>query len=235
MVRLISLELRRNRLGPYRAAGIICGVALLVFRYFMAFIPIIDPSDPDSGLFGSYDFLTNITDLLGLSMFSILGGVMGSKFVIEEYQGSRAILLFSYPVSRKKILGAKVVLVFLYTSGTMLLCGFAVEILFFAIESVFPVCSGNLTWGTVLTAFASLLCYCLLAGAAAVLSICVGFAKRSVSVTIVASVVMAVMMCQALSMAFACPAVIYIALGVTTVAVIPVVRDMLRRVENLEI
>ena len=43
MNKLISLEVKRNRLRPYHIAVLIGGFTLLAFHYFMAAIPLIDP------------------------------------------------------------------------------------------------------------------------------------------------------------------------------------------------
>ena len=107
MHKLISLEIRRNHLRPYHMAVLICGFTLLAFHYFMAAIPLIDPTETDIEMFSSYHFLFHLNHLLSMSAFGILGAVMGTRFVIEEYSGTRAILSFSYPIRRKKMMGAK--------------------------------------------------------------------------------------------------------------------------------
>ena len=109
MNKLISLEVKRNRLHPYHIAVLIGGFTLLAFHYFMAAIPLIDPTEADIAMFSSYDFLFNLNHLVSMAIFGILGAVMGTRFVIEEYSGAKAVLLFSYPISRKKMMGAKLV------------------------------------------------------------------------------------------------------------------------------
>lgn len=95
MNKLISLEVKRNRLRPYHIAVLIGGFTLLAFQYFMAAIPLIDPTEADIAMFSSYDFLFNLNHLVSMATFGILGAVMGTRFVIEEYSGAKAILLFS--------------------------------------------------------------------------------------------------------------------------------------------
>ena len=114
MRNLIALELKRNRLRPYHIATLICGVTMLGFQYLMAAIPYMDPTEPDAELFSQYPFLMGITCLVCMAIFLILSAVMASRFVVEEYSGKRAILLLSYPISRKKVLCAKLMLVFAY-------------------------------------------------------------------------------------------------------------------------
>lgn len=114
MRNLIALELKRNRLRPYHITTLICGVTMLGFQYLMAAIPHMDPTEPDAELFSQYPFLMGITCLVCMAIFLILSAVMASRFVVEEYSGKRAILLLSYPISRKKVLCAKLMLVFAY-------------------------------------------------------------------------------------------------------------------------
>ena len=235
MYKLLSLEIKRNRLRPYHIAVLIGGFILLAFHYFMAAIPLIDPTETDIAMFSSYDFLFHLNHLLSMATFGILGAVMGTRFVIEEYSDAKAILSFSYPISRKKMMGAKMWLVVLYTTAAMLLCGTAIEIVFFVTESLFPLCIDHLTWETVGWASLSLLCHSLLAGAVALLSIWIGFLKKSIPVTIVASVIAATILCQVLSAAFSFRPVLFILLGVAAILAMVAVRSMFYQVESMEV
>ena len=235
MNKLLSLEIKRNRLRPYHIAVLIGGFILLAFHYFMAAIPLIDPAETDIAMFSSYDFLFHLNHLLSMATFGILGAVMGTRFVIEEYSGAKAILSFSYPISRKKMLGAKLWLVFCYPVAAMLLCGIVIGSVFFVTASLFPLCVDHLTWETVLWAVLSLLCHSLLAGAVALFSIWIGFLKKSIPVTIVAAVIAATILCQVLSAAFSFRPVFFILLGVAAILTMVAVRSMFYQVENMEV
>ena len=235
MNKLISLEVKRNRLRPYHIAVLNGGFTLLAFHYFMAAIPLIDPTETDIAMFSSYDFLFNLNHLVSMAIFGILGAVMGTRFVIEEYSGAKAILLFSYPISPKKMMSAKLWLVFGYPVAAMLLCGIVIGGAFFFSESLFPLCVDHLTWETIGWAFLSLLCHSLLAGAVALLSIWIGFFKKSIPVTIVTAVIAATILCQALSAAFSFRPVLFILLGVAAILTMVAVRSMFYQVENMEV
>lgn len=235
MTKLLSLELKRNCLRSYNLATVLCGVSLLVFQYFMAAIPYIDPTDADIALFSSYDFLFNLNHLLGMMVFSILGAVMGARFIVEEYSGKRAILLFSYPLSRKKLMGVKLWLVFLYPVAVMLLCGLVVDGMFFITESLFPLGSGDITPKTVLWTLLSLLCHSLIAGALAIFALWIGFLKRSVSVTIVSAVIAATIVCQAVSLTFTIRPVLFMMLGIVAIGAAIAVKHIFQKVEVMEV
>ena len=235
MRNLIALELKRNRLRSYHIAVLICGVTMLGFQYLMAAIPYMDPTEPDAELFSQYPFLMGITSLVCMAIFSILSAVMASRFVVEEYSGKRAILLLSYPISRKKVLCAKLMLVFAYTVSAMLLCGAVIQTVFFLTESLFPLCSDQLTVEVVLQSLGFLLCCSILAGLLGVVSLWFGFRKKSVSMTIVASVILVTIVCQIISAALAFLPIMGIVFGVTGIFAILAIQSLLRQVKNMEV
>lgn len=235
MHKLIALELKRNRLRPYHIATLICGVTMLGFQYLMAAIPHMDPTEPDAELFSQYPFLMGITCWVCMTIFSILSAVMASRFVVEEYSGKRAILLLSYPISRKKVLCAKLMVVFAYTAGAMLLCGAVVQAVFFLTESLFPICSDNLTIKVVLQSLGFLFCCSVLAGLMGVIALWFGFRKKSVSVTIVASVILATIVCQMISSALGFSPMMGVVLGVTGILATLAIKNLLRQVNNMEV
>ena len=223
MKALISLEIRRSSLRPYHRAALICSVTMLFFYYFMASIPLIDPTETDIGLFSSYEFLFSLNHLLSMAAFTILGSVMGARFIVEEYTGARAILLFSYPVSRRKIMGAKLCLVFFYSTAAMLLCGIA--------TGFFETMTGTMAaW-----IFFSLLFHSLLAGFLALLSSWIGFLKTSVPVTIVSGVIISCVVCQILSAVYIFHPALFLVTGVAAAGAVTAIKHLSRYVENMEV
>lgn len=200
MNKLISLELKRNRLRSYHTSVFISGVLMLGLLYLLAAIPKLDPSETDLEMFLSYHSLVGLTNIMLMVIFIILSAVMSAKFIIEEYAGKKAILLFSYPVSRQKVLSAKMCMVFFYTVTAMCVCGIVIFGIFFATESVFQICSDTLNLNTILYCGFSLVCYSLLAGVWGIVALWIGFGKQSITVTIVAAVIISIVMCQIMAM-----------------------------------
>lgn len=195
----------------------------------------MDPTEPDAEWFSQYPFLMGITYLVCMAIFSVLSAVMASRFVVEEYSGKRAILLLSYPISREKVLCAKLVLVFAYTVGTMLLCGAVIQAVFFLTESLFPLCSDQLTLEVILQSLGFLLCCSILAGLLGVVSLWFGFRKKSVSVTIVASVILATLVCQVISAAIQYIPILWIVIGIASICSLIAVLNLFRQVEGMEV
>ncbi|NLZ46857.1 MAG: ABC transporter permease [Clostridiales bacterium] len=235
MKKLISLELKRNSLKPYYIAVGIIMISMLGFLYLIAAMPKIDPSEADLEIFSSYGSIIMINNIIGSAIFSILSAVMASKFIIEEYSGKKAILLFSYPISRTKILDAKILMIFSYTVLSMLVSGGIILLIFFTTESLFPLCSGTLTFGVILNSFISLFFYALIAGLLGVISLWFGFVKKSVAVTIVSSCIISSIISQISAMSLTFNYFTIIVLIIAFIAVIPILGNLHKQVKKMEV
>lgn len=233
--RLFFLELERNSLRPYQIATIISTLFMIGFIYLMATIPRMDSSDSDTELFTSYTFIIGLTLVIMMGIFSIISATMASKFIVDEYTGKRVILLFSYPISRKKIMVYKILLVFLFTIISMFVSGICVITIFMLTEIKFPICNDNISLGLILRSVAYLTCYTLIAGFCGIISSWIGFTKKSIIATIVSSCIIMVFICQIVTMTFFNDILIILLLIVIGVISFFVLNSMLNQVEKMEI
>lgn len=170
-----------------------------------------------------------------MTVFTILSGVMSAKFIVEKYEGNKAILLFSYPISRKKILGSKILLVFSYIAISMFLCNVIVFGIFFVTESLFHLCPEILSATVVLKCLATSLCYSLLAGLLGSISLWFGFVKKSTSTTIVAAVIISMACCQVMTMSlFSTFAILGILFSAVVLAVLTQ-SSLFKKVDKMEV
>lgn len=228
--RLFSLELERNSLRPYQIAVEVGTVFILGFIYLMAAIPKIDPGDSDAELFSSYNFVIGLTLVVMMGIFSVISATMSSKFIVDEYRGKKAILLFSYPISRKKIMETKILLVFLFTFGSMLISGAIVLAVFMITESLVPIGNDIASLGLMY-----LVCYALIAAFCGIASSWIGFRKQSVIATIVASCIIMVTMCQIVAMTFFSGVAMILLLAGMGIITFLAVESMLSQARKMEI
>ena len=199
MNKLTRLELKRNSLKPYHIAVSIITVVILSFLYLLAAIPRMDATDTDAEMFMSYDFIVGLDNIVSMAVFSIMSAAMASKFIVEEYAGKRAIMLFSYPVDRKKIIDTKIITVLSYTVISMLLCNGISLTIFLVTESLFPLCPDTIDTGLILNCISSMLCYSLSAGLLGIISLWFGFRKKSTIVTIISACIVVSVLCQVIA------------------------------------
>lgn len=236
MKKLIKLELKRNSLMPYHLCTIISTIIMLGFIYLMVAIPKMEPGDSDAELFSSYNFIIGLTQVVSMGIFSIMSAVMASKFVVEEYSGKKAILLFSYPISRDKILNVKILLVFLYTFLAMSISGEIILLVFMFTESLFPLCSGDvISVGLIIKSVLSLISYALISASCGVISLWFGFVKKSVITTIVTSCIIMVLICQIVAMSLFSSILIVFILLLVGLLTLLAVYNLWSRVRKMEI
>lgn len=235
MNRLIKLELRRTSIKPYNTAVLIIAAGLLGFLYLLVLIPKMDPAESDTNLFAAYDSLTGIINIVAMVIFTVLSAVMYAKVAVEEYSGKRALLLFSYPISRNKIFFTKVGIVFLYTVAVMFVAGLAVYLAFFSMECLFQLCDDALSAEVLLKTLASLLGCSVLAGALGSVSLWFGFRKKSISATIVSAAILAVTVCQIMAAAMGHLIVLWIFVCVGLVCAVLLLSRLSQRITDMEV
>lgn len=121
MMKLIKLELRRNNLKPYLFGSLGIFIFALVMGIFFIALPLIAPSDPTSKEMSDFTILYPLISIIVMCSCTILGSVMNTKFIVEEYTGEKNLLLFTYPQKRSQILLAKITLIFVFTFIALML------------------------------------------------------------------------------------------------------------------
>lgn len=234
MNKLIKLELKRNSLKSYYLAALITMITMLGLLYFFAAIPLIDSSEADT-LFQSYRSLIGLNNIIGMAIFSIMSAVMASKFIVEDYTEKKAILIFSYPVDRNKILNAKIIMVFAFTVIAMLICSSVVMAIFFTTETLFPLCADTLNISVVISSLLSTLGFVLMSGLLGIISLWFGFLKKSVAVTIVAACIIASIACQIMALTISIRFFIIVILIVALLVTMFVKSDLQKQIRKLEL
>lgn len=196
MYKLIKLELRRNNLRTYVISSIFIAVVMLGFLYLFAYAPKLEPNDKDMEVFLGYNNLIPLFGVLNMAAFCVLSAVIYSKFIIEEYSGKRPILLFSYPVSRKKIFLTKLSVVFIFTVLSMLISNFIIYLIFGISESFMHLVKGAFTASIMLQALRVTIAMAFIAASIGIVAVGIGFIKKSVPATIISAVLIASLMCN---------------------------------------
>ncbi|WP_245237148.1 ABC transporter permease [Paenibacillus ihuae] len=108
LLKLIRLEMRKNKINLLRAV-LITDVAILLLMILIAFTGIDEASD-----FNTYADIFEGVHIFVKVIFMIFGSVLISKLVIDEYKNNTVTVLFMYPIPRKKLIAAKLLIVSLF-------------------------------------------------------------------------------------------------------------------------
>ncbi|WFR58114.1 ABC transporter permease [Anaerocolumna sp. AGMB13025] len=191
MKKLIKLELRRNNLRTYLVSSAVSCLVLLVLIYFIAYAAQLEDSSAREIVFRSYTNIFRLTGIISLVVFATMSAIMYSRLIIGEYTGKRAALLFSYPVSRSKILFAKLLLVFVFTSVSMLICTAIPYLVFSITESVSPIVVQDvMTVRLVADALKTSSVAVIALGGIGIVSLRIGFIQKSVPATLISAILL---------------------------------------------
>lgn len=234
MLKLIGLELKRNNLRTYVMASLIICITLVAFTYFVAYVAQVE-----SGIheiqFQNYKNIFRFTGTISLIIFSIMSAVMYSRLVIGEYTGKRAAVLFSYPIKRNKVLLAKLLLVFVFTSISMLVCTSIPYIVFSVTEFISPIVAQDVMTKELIFDTLQILGIAILAvGGIGIISMRVGFIKKSVPATLITAFVLSAVYGNAAISANGTLLGLFIG-GIGIIATIFVMAELSNKVNEMEV
>ena len=200
MMRLITLELRQNRLKIYMLATLACIATILVLSYIFANTPNTQPSNEIEAMlmpliatmFGNYENIITISSIIGMACFALLSSAAFSQLVVSDYMGKRVNLLFAYPIDRSKLFLSKVIIVFVFTIAAMIISSAIAFGIFFLTEPHFAIVAGDtLSAGLFIRTAQISLIFSVLAGGIGLISLWFGFKRKSIQATIIPAVIMA--------------------------------------------
>ena len=235
MKTLFKLELQKNIIRTYVAASLVIAFTMLGFLYLFAYAPMLEPNDKDMAIFSGYHNLIPLFGVLNMAVFCVLSAVMYSKFIIEDYTGKRIILLFSYPVSRKKIMLSKLGIVYLFTVISLVASNIAIFLVFGLTEQFIHLINESFTLFILAQAIEITLLMSFIAASTGIIAASIGFVKKSVPTTIVSAVLIASLMCNIVVNATANKAVLYLlAIVILTIAFIVSIL-LMKQVNRMEV
>ncbi|MGE7942114.1 ABC-2 transporter permease [Lysinibacillus xylanilyticus] len=122
MLKLLRLEWKKNCIAGYFKGLISCIVGILAAVVLMAL------GSGDEQVFRDYTDFMSLTNILIRIVFIIFSSVILSRLVIDEYKNKTVQLLFTYPLKRKKIILAKLSLVFGFCFFSIIIATFMINI-----------------------------------------------------------------------------------------------------------
>jgi ABC-type transport system involved in multi-copper enzyme maturation permease subunit len=180
MLHLVKLELRKVKVG-----GILRTAALIVLG-ILGFALLIG-SDKAEG-FKDYTEALSVIGMLVRLAFIIYASVLLSKLIVEEYRNQTMALLFTYPINRKKLLLAKLLIVGVITFVLVVVGTVLVSAGFYLFNEKLHFFSSPLTADIVKKQAVLLGVNAVAAAGMALVPLFFGMIKKSVSTTIVSSI-----------------------------------------------
>lgn len=118
MFKLIELEVRKFKMKGYIKKVIICQIVIAAIMLMSVFTQ----AKAENSFVNISDSLRKVNE----NIFLIFSAVILAKIVIGEYKNKTIMNMFMYPISRKKILAAKLIIVLVFGFITNLVTYFCV-------------------------------------------------------------------------------------------------------------
>lgn len=181
MEHLMKLELKKVHFKNY----ILLSTLMIALSMFFVFVSLNDTSEHVR----TYENTFRTVEMIFAFTFIILFSALNSVLVISEYNNRTILLMFTYPVDKKKVIAAKILIISLFISVSMIvgyiLCSFfivGVDRRFDLLEGEF---SASVLKGWMLRAIVTIIVFCCLG----LWTLAAGMIRKSVVVTVVSSVV----------------------------------------------
>lgn len=191
MLHLLKLEMKKTNLGWYLKGAIIANIVLTTILCLFIYIA---QSEGDI-LISTYE---DVNILIGASVratFIVFASVLIAKLVIEEYKNRTILIMFTYPVSRKKLIASKLILIAVLTLITMMLTNIVVVGLFSIIHSYFPIVPFTITTNQFIGEVINIVPFAIASTGISLIPLYFGMRNHSVPATIGSSLLVVAIAC----------------------------------------
>lgn len=190
MLQLIKLEIKKYKLNGYIKGVIIAIIGIMAFLT-MSFIDnkINSPQNLDT-----YKSVIWMINVLSTDVFLIFSASITAKIIIGEYKNKTILVMFAYPINRKKIILSKLIIVVVFAMACILIGDILCILYAVILDSIIDVVSGNFSFKYIYDASLSFLGFTIMGGILSLMPFTIGMKKKSVPSTIVTAVIISVLM-----------------------------------------
>ena len=184
MIKLINLEIRKFKLMNYGKGVLGANLGFILFISIVYFLNKVEEEIP----FDNFEMATTIIGAVVSATFIIFASVILAKLVIDEYKNKSIDLMFTYPISRKKIMTAKLIIVIVFTFTTVLFSTLFLQGLVYIMDVTFDILPGDLTIQDFIQSVWKSFFIALAAAGLSLIPLLFGMLRKSSSATIVSSI-----------------------------------------------
>lgn len=192
MLKLMKLEMRKVKMWGCVRGAVIANLVIIALLALMIFA---SRSEGDIE-FSSFTFTFSMVDTMVKATFIIFASVLIARFIIEEYKSNTITVLFMYPINRKKLIAAKLLIVVLFTFISIVLSNIFIDFVLCVINNFYNFIPDKLSTDLILTSFMTISFNAIASTGMALIPLYFGMRKKSVPATIVSAIVIVSIMCS---------------------------------------
>lgn len=192
MLHLMKLEMKKFKFGWYLKGAVLANIIITAIFISMNYVQEVEKDI----------IMTNAEEaflLIGTMVratFIVFAAVLIAQLVIEEYKSKTIMLMFSYPVKRKKVIASKLAIIAILTFITIWLSNIVVTGAVFVLQGYFPFISYSITFTDWMQQAITMIPFAVAAAGTSLIPLYFGMRKYSVPVTIVSSLLVVSFACS---------------------------------------
>lgn len=191
MLRLIKLEMKKLKLKDYIGYSIIVHLVLIALLSMLQIIFKIENEPIGEEALNVSIMVINI---MGRLTFTVFASTLICKLIISEYNNKTINLLFMYPMSRKKILLSKLIIIFTFTFINIIISYILLTLTIITLNTTLDLFTWTLTMNNIINNMPMVILNSLLTSGIALIPLYFGMKKKSVPTTISSAVLISVLM-----------------------------------------
>ncbi|MGG1634567.1 ABC transporter permease [Paenibacillus sp. NRS-1760] len=201
MLHLIKLEMKKGRMSSYVWGALIAFAVIAGFSTLFYFVERIESISEVNvsevgSVFESYANMFFMNDTLVRATFIIYASVLLAKLVISEYQNKTMSLLFTYPVSRKKLIFAKLIMVAVWAFTCIIIANALLTGYILLLNSIFGYIDEAITIQLLGSQALNVVIQAIGAAGMSLLPLVFGLWRKSVPATVVSSILVVSIVCS---------------------------------------
>lgn len=182
--KLIKLEIKKFKLLEHWKGVVIANLGFITLLCMMYVLERNDENIP----FENFEIVTMVISSFVRATFIIYASVLIVKLVIDEYKNKTITIMFTYPVKRKEIMTAKLMIVVGFTFFTVFLSTLFIEGLLYVAEAAFDILPGEVRIDEISKTILGTFFNSLATAGLSLIPLLFGMPRKSAPATIVSSI-----------------------------------------------
>lgn len=192
MFKLMKLEVKKYQLKGYIKGVVIANLVILAFIFFISYSSKYETK----AAIENYAMLFSVVDTFVRVTFIIFASVVISRLIIDEYKSKTITVMFMYPINRKKIILAKLIVVVVCAFLTMIISNVFIVSSFYVGNEVLNFVQDKLTMDLIIINSINIISHAFTASFISLISLYFGMRKKSVPATIISASIIASVICS---------------------------------------
>ncbi|AMO31349.1 ABC transporter permease [Lysinibacillus sp. fkY74-1] len=184
MLNLMRLEMKKYHLSSYFKSAMFANIIILGFMFMILFISKIEE---EVGI-ENYEMALSVIDSFVRAVFIIFAATLIAKLIIGEYKFKTITLAFMYPVSRKKLIAAKLAIVMIFTFSVIIISNVLITTIFCIVSDKFDLIPDVLSNTLIMQHIPSVFMNAIAASGIALIPLYFGMRKYSIPATIISAI-----------------------------------------------